>query len=367
MACAPRPVVMAGRAGLPARLGLGRASPGPAGNGHLPVGRRVRAAAAAQQAEGGHFIHEIPNNGQWPTGVPPEMGGHTMPSGDEAPLSTSTTVGTGVDMIYHYADEAAGVSVVTYADGAAAAAGLAEDIASAANDAIASRGAFAIALSGGSAATAIASLKGAATDFSKWHVFFADERCVALDASASNYKACAESLLAGSGIPEAQVYAINPSLEPAAAAADYEARMQAAAGTAFPTSGGGLPSLDYVLLGLGPDGHVASLFPMRAQTAAKSGLVLPVDDSPKPPSWRITLSFPVINAASRVAIWATGEGKAEVVQRALEVQSLPGALPVQLVAPAAGEVRWFLDAASAADLSPDLWGDAKAYPRSTVA
>ena len=106
---------------------------------------------------------------------------------------------------------------------------------------------------------------------------------------------------------------------------------------------------------------------MRAQTAAKSGWVLSIDDSPKPPSWRITLSVPAINASKKVSIWAVGESKAEIVQRALEVQSLPGALPIQLVSPSQGTMRWFLDTASASDLSPETWGDSKLYPRSTIA
>jgi len=339
------------------------------------AGRLVNTKASSVEARKGskaqdYLIHSIPNNGQWPTGVPPVMGGHTMPSGDVAPESTSTTVGTGgVPMVYEYASEADAVSVVTYAEGAAAAAGLADDIVTAANESIASRGCFTLAVSGGSASNALAGLVGASTDFSKWHIFFADERCVPLDSSASNYKACTASFMEPAGIPATQVYAINPTLDHAGAATDYEAKLKAAvsAGTLDKTDDGSMPSFDYVLLGLGPDGHVASLFPMRAQTAAKSGWVLSIDDSPKPPSWRITLSVPAINASKKVSIWAVGESKAEIVQRALEVQSLPGALPIQLVSPSQGTMRWFLDTASASDLSTETWGDSKLYPRSTIA
>jgi len=91
--------------------------------------------------------------------------------------------------------------------------------------------------------------------------------------------------------------------------------------------------------------------------------VLPVTDSPKPPSDRITLTMPVINAAKRVAVVALGEGKSEVVQRALEVQSLPGALPVQMVRPQDGIV-WVLDVGSASGLKTGTWDDKKSYPRS---
>lgn len=114
--------------------------------------------------------------------------------------------------------------------------------------------------------------------------------------------------------------------------------------------------IDLVLLGVGPDGHVASLFPNSAALADASGAwVLPVANSPKPPPERITLSLPALNASRHVAIVSLGAGKAEVVQRALEVQSLPGALPVQLVRPGAGRLTWVLDSAAAAGLSPGDW------------
>ncbi|KAK9856858.1 hypothetical protein WJX84_008424 [Apatococcus fuscideae] len=127
----------------------------------------------------------------------------------------------------------------------------------------------------------------------------------------------------------------------------------------------GFPIFDLVLLGIGPDGHIASLFPNRSQTAARKGWVLPVSDSPKPPSERITLTLPVINAAKEVGIVAFGDGKAEIVQRALEVQALPGALPAQLVRPEEGRLYWLLDAGSAGNLRSGKWEDAKAFPRST--
>ena len=92
--------------------------------------------------------------------------------------------------------------------------------------------------------------------------------------------------------------------------------------------------------------------------------VVPVTNSPKPPSERITFTIPVINAAKEIVFVALGESKAEIVQRALEVQSLPGALPAQLVQPEAGKVTWLLDVESAQHLDIASWEDAKLFPRS---
>jgi 6-phosphogluconolactonase len=95
--------------------------------------------------------------------------------------------------------------------------------------------------------------------------------------------------------------------------------------------------------------------------------VVAVRDSPKPPGERITMTMPVINGAKEVVIVAMGMGKAEVVQRALEVQALPGALPVQLVRPRSGSLTWMLDLGAAKDIQPEVWDQTKKFPRSNVA
>lgn len=111
---------------------------------------------------------------------------------------------------------------------------------------------------------------------------------------------------------------------------------------------------------------MASLFPNRKEASNTTDWVLPVTDSPKPPAERITLSLPVINAARQVVVVAVGAGKAEVVQRALEVQALPGALPVQLVQPTSGKLTWVLDKAAAHDLRVNDWAaGSKKFPRSS--
>merc|ERR1739848_875798 len=100
--------------------------------------------------------------------------------------------------------------------------------------------------------------------------------------------------------------------------------MLALSGEVLPRNASGLPVLDMVLLGMGPDGHVASLFPNRKELAENpTSWILPVANSPKPPSERVTMTMDVINASQEVWLVAAGKGKAEVVQRVLEHQCLP--------------------------------------------
>ncbi len=147
------------------------------------------------------------------------------------------------------------------------------------------------------------------------------------------------------------------------AARSYEGRLISLPSTILPRNQANFPIFDLILLGIGPDGHVASLFPNTSQTATTTGWVLPVTNSPKPPPERITMTMPVINAGKEVWLVALGEGKAEIVQRALEVQALPGALPAQLVRPAASPLKWVLDVASAQHLDITEWDNSKAFPR----
>lgn len=210
--------------------------------------------------------------------------------------------------------------------------------------------------------SSIAEVKGA--DFSKWWVFWVDERNVPHDSPDSNFKGAQEALLGRVGIPSAQVYAIQEGLPVDQAATNYEGRLLGLEPGVLPRTPDHLPVFDLVLLGIGPDGHVASLFPNRPETAATKGWVLPVSNSPKPPPERITFTMPAINAAKDIVVVAVGESKAEIVQRVLEVQALPGALPAQMVRPSAGgRLRWVLDAMSAQELQLEEWEGGKAFPR----
>ena len=304
--------------------------------------------------------------GRWPEGIPPAMGGHFMPSGDLAPLSKSK--GPGVDiapMYFTYPDATTETQVIVHETAFSAASGLADAVAEASAEAIARKGSFTIALSGGSLVKSLSGLVGRKDiDFSKWYVVFSDERVVSLSSEDSNYKAAAEEFLDKVEIPSSQILKIKEHMSAEQTAEHYAGQMLDLNDSVLPRTAECLPVLDMVLLGVGPDGHVASLFPNSKETAATSGWVLPVTNSPKPPSERITLTMPVINAAQQVIVCALGAGKAEVVQRALEVQSLPGALPVQMVRPQK-QLRWILDAAAAESLDVDSWENSKKHPRSS--
>ena len=130
-------------------------------------------------------------------------------------------------------------------------------------------------------------------EWDKWRVFFADERCVDLNHSDSNYFACHNEIFSKIDISRENIFTITHTHEPVAAAEEYEAILRST-----------IPSphhLDLILLGLGPDGHTASLFPQHHLVRyVGERLVLPITDSPKPPSSRITFTLPFINSANMV-------------------------------------------------------------------
>lgn len=151
--------------------------------------------------------------------------------------------------------------------------------------AIAERGQFVVALSGGSLPSNLISLvQDASVEFDKWHVFFVDERYVALNHSDSNFLACSAAL---ARVPANQVHPIDPSLPLDDCAAAYEKQFKS--------------KLDLVLLGMGEDGHTASLFPGHALLREESRLIAPITDSPKPPPSRVTMTFPMIASARQVS------------------------------------------------------------------
>jgi 6-phosphogluconolactonase len=233
--------------------------------------------------------------------------------------------------------------------------------------AIARKGGAVVALSGGSLPGLLAGLASAQLDWAKVHVFLADERCVAASDPECSMSALKAAFLSAVPIPAANVHGLNGSSDAQAEADAYQAALLALPAALLPRSAAGIPALDLVLLGVGPDGHTASLFPNRAALAVADRAVLAVTDSPKPPAARVSLSLPTLNAAGVVAFFAAGPAKAEVVQRVLECQALPGALPAQLVRPAPpGELRWCLDAQAAAQLRTADWANPNKWPRSEV-
>jgi len=327
--------------------------------------------------------YNVIEKSQWSNGVPATMGGHLMPSGEVCPVTKSEGVLQGRDaaheqhlhpFTYHehgMGDDRATVQVSSSKQDLATS--LVAMVRDAARTSIADRGAFTLALSGGSLLNLLAGLAeggsdaSSQVDWTKAHVFWVDERHVPLESEDSNAGAAKAAFLDALPIPTEQVHVLDASLSVAQAARQYEGQMLSLPAGILPRTATGFPILDCVLLGVGPDGHVASLFPNRPELASDATeWILPIDNSPKPPPQRITMTLPVLNAGRHVAVVASGAGKAEIVQRVLEVQTLPGALPAQLVRPTEGTLTWFLDRDSAADLRPNTWTNHKAHPRSDV-
>lgn len=212
---------------------------------------------------------------------------------------------------------------------------LAEATEAAARDAITARGVFTVALTGGSAAKALyPRLARAHVDWTKTHVYFGDERCVPPDDAESNFKLAHDVFLAPAGIPDANVHRVRDEAPPAEAAAEY-ARA--------------LPVLDVVHLGLGPDGHVCSLFPGHPLLNEATARVASLTDSPKPPPARVTLTRVALREARALWFLVTGEAKRDVVHAVLSdaASTLPSALAMR----EAQSCTWFLDTAAAARLA----------------
>lgn len=328
--------------------------------------RATQASAPAQAPK--YVIHEIPNNGVWPNGVPPVMGAHLMASGYVAPVSTSSGAGVGVypPEVAYYSKEG-NIQAVLHATEAAAANTLAKAVIEASEAAIKAKGSFTLVVSGGSLPGQLSTLANtkAPVQWGKFYVFFVDERNVPHSSAQSNFKAVHDVLLSKVPIPSSQVFGILENAPVREAAVNYEGRLVALPPSVLPRNSQGFPVFDLMLLGVGPDGHLASLFPHRSTLTEQTQWVLPVDNSPKPPAERITFTLPVINSADNIIFVALGAEKAEVVQRVLEVQALPGALPAQLVRPLNdGKIRWLLDVQSAQHLDIASWDNSKAFPRS---
>lgn len=173
----------------------------------------------------------------------------------------------------------------------------------------------------------------------QWIVFFADERCVPLDSDDSNYKGCDELLFSKVALPRDNIHAIDATL---GSAADMAAAYAAAFSKAVPDG-----VFDLVLLGLGPDGHTASLFPGHALLEEREVTVASIIDSPKPPSERITFTLPVLCAGRQLAFVAAGASKTEKLEEIFLTADCP--LPAARVRQGASHACWFVDRAAAGD------------------
>lgn len=217
------------------------------------------------------------------------------------------------------------------------------------------RGSFTVVLSGGYLIDSIRKLTEPpyvdSVEWSKWHVFWVDERVVPKNHVDSNYKLAFDGFLSKVPIPAGQVYAINDALSAEGAAEDYQTVLKhlVDTGVLAKSSVNGFPKFDLMLLGMGPDGHVASLFPGHPLLEENVKWVTHIMDSPKPPPQRITFTFPVINSSAYIAMVVCGPGEVDAVYKALGKTENPELLPVQRVTPEE-ELRWFLDKVAASKL-----------------
>jgi 6-phosphogluconolactonase len=224
-------------------------------------------------------------------------------------------------------------------------------------EAIARHGRFDVALAGGSTPERLYRLLGSPEyaerlDVRSIHLFFGDERCVPPSHVDSNYRMVASSLLGGLAVPPENVHRMPAELSPEEAASRYEAELERHFALRV---GAGLPRFDLVLLGMGADGHTASLFP-GSPALTESRRWVAVNRVPALATPRLTLTLPVLNAAARLVFLVAGEDKAERLKEVLTGESaggqapLPAPLPAQCVRPAAGELEWLVDAPAASRL-----------------
>jgi 6-phosphogluconolactonase len=179
-------------------------------------------------------------------------------------------------------------------------------------------------------------------------LYWVDERCVPPDHADSNYRMTREAMLDHVPLKPEQIHRIEGELEPEAAAARYESEMR----NSFRLEGAESPRFDLIALGMGPDGHTASLFPHTGAIHELGRLAVANHVPQQKDSWRVTLTWPVINHASSVFFLIAGEDKAAVLNDVLTGARDPERLPSQLIWPASGILTLILDKAAAALLPP---------------
>ncbi|HEY6065503.1 MAG TPA: 6-phosphogluconolactonase [Thermoanaerobaculia bacterium] len=225
----------------------------------------------------------------------------------------------------------------------------ARELVAASVDAFRDHGAFRPAFSGGSTPRLLYEMLATAAfrplvDWTRARIFFVDERCVPPDDRRSNYRLAKEHLLDPLRIPEENVFRMRGEKEPARAADEYEAVLRAEL-----ARGDHVPRFDFVLLGLGPDGHTASLFP-GTDALEEAARWVAANHVPKLNEWRLTLTPPVLNAARRAVFFVVGREKSDVVAQVLRAERPDPGLPASLVRPTDGSLIWIVDQAAAGEL-----------------
>ena len=230
------------------------------------------------------------------------------------------------------------------ADASALARDAAERVVAAAKSNVGKKGGFSIALSGGSTPKAMYALLAeepfkSQVDWTKWDVYWGDERCVPPDHQESNYKMAYDALLSKVPIPPANIHRMRAEIDPNVAATEYGQLLQEK------FSDG---ALDLVLLGMGPDGHTLSLFPgTTALAETKHRCVSNWVEKFK--TFRVTMTAPFVNKSKQIMVVLAGQDKRQRVKEVIEGPYNPTVLPIQLIDPAAngGELLWLMDKAAA--------------------
>lgn len=231
----------------------------------------------------------------------------------------------------------------------------AEEFVGRATEAVDARGVFHVALSGGSTPKGLYALlvsDGSLRERMPWdkvHIWWSDERHVPPDNPESNYYMANEAMLARAPIAPENVHRIQAENAKASQAAIiYEYELRSVMQVGAPT----FPQFDLILLGMGPDGHTASLFPGTKALSESTRLVVS-NWVGKFFTWRITFTAPFINAARHVMFLVAGDDKALALKGVLEGPHEPAQLPAQLIAPTEGSLIWLLDEKAAAQLKKD--------------
>ena len=249
----------------------------------------------------------------------------------------------------------AGPSIDVLPDAAALARAAAERFVVAAEYAITAHERFVVALSGGSTPRRMYELLAqepfaSRVNWPRVHVVWGDERCVPPTDPESNFRMAREALLDHVPLPEGNVHRIHGEDDPARAAASYEATLRdvlrTPAGPPLPEAG---RNIDLALLGLGDNGHTASIFPGSAAADEHVRWVM-AEYVHAVSMWRITLTAPVLNASAGILFLVSGGTKASMVDRILEGPRQPRELPAQLIAPSRGHTQWLVDRAASAEL-----------------
>lgn len=245
--------------------------------------------------------------------------------------------------------------VVVVDDADALAREAAEEFERRANAAVAARGRFTVALSGGSTPRRLYALLAdpaapfhQAIPWSRVHLFWSDERHVPPEDPQSNYRMARETLIPRVPIPAENVHRIEAELPDAAEAA---ARYDAELARFFTLSPGEFPRFDLMLLGVGPEGHTASLFPGTSALQVRDRRVVE-NWVPKLNAFRITMTVPVFRRAAAVVYLISGEDKAPVLRAVFDPTGPPDALPCQLIRPESGDLIWLVDRPAADGLPP---------------